>query len=104
MPGGGLASINLILAVRILFDAVDALVDVLCRRVLEGESGGVAFESALRIPSGCGKGTGVEIEFGDTMFAGVTNRAIVRLLCEGWPTSSLRGRPSSNDRWLQLAV
>jgi hypothetical protein len=68
-PGGGLASINLILAVRILFDAVDAFVDVLCRRVLEGESGGV-FESASRIPAGCGKGTGVEIEFMGAIFAG----------------------------------
>jgi pimeloyl-ACP methyl ester carboxylesterase len=94
MPGGGLASINFRLAVRILFEAVEAFVDVLCRRVLEGESGGgvVAFELASRIPAGCGKGTGVEIEFGGAMFAGGSPAgASARLLCEWWwPIPSLR--------------
>jgi hypothetical protein len=70
MPGGGLASINFRLAVRILFEAVDAFVDVLCRRALEGESGGIALELGSRTPAGCGKGTGVEIESGGAMSAG----------------------------------
>lgn len=65
MPGGGLASISLMLAVRSLLDVVEALVDVLWRRVLVGESGVLG----PRMPSGCGNGTGVDIEFGGAMFA-----------------------------------
>lgn len=64
IPGGGLASINLILAVRILFDAVEAMVDVLSRRVFDGESGVLAVALVSRMPSGCGKGTGVGVELG----------------------------------------
>jgi hypothetical protein len=84
IPGGGLASISFMLAVRIRFEAVDAIVDVLCRRVLEGESGGLALESGSRIPAGCGKGTGVEMEFGGAMFAGerLYKSDRTRLLCE----------------------
>jgi hypothetical protein len=107
MPGGGLASINFRLAVRILFEAVEAFVDVLCRRVLEGESGGVgAFELVSRKPAGCGKGTGVEIEFGGAILAGERpSWSECRLLCVWWrPVPSLRVWPSSNDRWYQLAV
>lgn len=69
IPGGGLASIILMLAVRILLEAVDALVDVLLRRVFEGESGGLEPESGPGTPGGCGNGTGVDIEFGVAMFA-----------------------------------
>jgi hypothetical protein len=93
MPGGGLASINFRLAVRILFEALEAFVDVRCRRVLEGESGGVgAVELASRIPAGCGKGTGVEIEFEGAMFAGERpSWSDCRLLCIWWrPVPSLR--------------
>lgn len=70
MPGGGLASMSFMLAVRILFvvDVMEALVDVLWRRVPVGESVGRAVESGLRIPSGCGKGTGVGVGVEDAMF------------------------------------
>jgi hypothetical protein len=91
IPGGGLASINLMLAVRILLDVVEALVDVLLRRVFEGESGGLEPESGLRTPGGCGNGTGVDIEFGVAMFA--SERLCLRnarLLCECWPIPGLR--------------
>jgi hypothetical protein len=70
IPGGGLASISFMLAVRIRFEVVDAIVDVLCRRALEGEPGGLALVLGSRIPAGCGKGTGVDMEFEGTMFAG----------------------------------
>jgi len=68
MPGGGDASSSLIPAERILLE-VEALVEVL-RRV------DVAVGS--RIPSGCGKGTGVatlllgsDLEVGVAMFTGL---------------------------------
>lgn len=72
IPGGGFASISFILAVRILLDTVEALVDVLSRRVLEGVSGGLALALGLRMASGCGKGTGVGVELGfeDAMWNG----------------------------------
>jgi hypothetical protein len=66
MPGGGSASISFMLALRILLDAEDALVDVRARCLPFGASSR---------PSGCGKGTGVETvagevecEFGAAMF------------------------------------
>lgn len=58
---------SLTLAVRILFDAVEALVDVLLRRVPVGESVRLLLALGLRMPSGCGKGTGVGVEFGEAM-------------------------------------
>jgi hypothetical protein len=74
IPGGGLASMSFMLAVRILFEVVEALVDVLWRRVAVavavGESGGVALALGSRTPGGCGKGTGVEVEFEGAMLAG----------------------------------
>ena len=56
MPGGGSASINLMLAVRMRLDAVELLVDVRGRCFPFGPS---------RRVSGCGNGTGVEIAPGD---------------------------------------
>jgi hypothetical protein len=56
MPGGGSASISFMLALRILLDAEDALVDVRARCL--------PFGASLR-PSGCGKGTGVETFVGE---------------------------------------
>jgi hypothetical protein len=56
MPGGGSASMSFILALRILLDAEDALVDVRARCL--------PFGLSLR-PSGCGKGMGVETFAGD---------------------------------------
>lgn len=77
MPGGGFASISLMLAVRILFETVDALVDVLWRVGL-----------AALGSSGCGNGTGVEIlalgpevECGVVMVDGVLPKGQWRLLC-----------------------
>jgi hypothetical protein len=72
IPGGGLASMSFMLAVRILFEVVEAFVDVLWRRVAVavGESGGVALALGSRTPGGCGKGTGVEVEFEGAMLAG----------------------------------
>ena len=56
MPGGGAASINFMLAVRMRLpaDAIEALVDVR-ERLVVGELG-LAFAVG---ESGCGKGTGV---------------------------------------------
>lgn len=56
MPGGGSASMSFMLALRILLDAEDALVDVRARCLPFGVS--------LR-PSGCGNGTGVETFVGE---------------------------------------
>lgn len=56
MPGGGFASISFVLALRILLDAVETLVEVRAR-CLPADVG--VFELLWR-PSGCGKGTGVE--------------------------------------------
>lgn len=52
MPGGGLASMSFRLAVRILFEAIEALVDVLLRRVPVGESVGLVVALGLRMASG----------------------------------------------------
>lgn len=59
MPGGGFTSISLPVAVRILFETVDAFVELLLRDVAEGVS--VVAGSGSRMPSGCGNGTGVAI-------------------------------------------
>lgn len=100
IPGGGLASINFKLAVRTRFEIAEALVDVRWRRVLPGESGGVALESGSRMPFGCGKGTGVGVEFED---------AIARVFASGctgghtsfsdwWPISQLACLAKLNDQ------
>jgi hypothetical protein len=69
IPGGGFASISFRLAVRTLLEIIEALVDVLLRRVLLGESGGVTLEFGSRMPLGCGNGTGVGISFEEVIFA-----------------------------------
>jgi ABC-type uncharacterized transport system YnjBCD ATPase subunit len=56
IPGGGSASMSFRLALRILLDADEVLVEVRVRCLLFELSWG---------PSGCGKGTGVEISAGD---------------------------------------
>jgi hypothetical protein len=69
IPGGGLASMSFRLAVRILFEAIEAPVDVLLRRVPVGEAVGLVLALGLRMLSGCGKGTGVDVELDDAMTA-----------------------------------
>jgi hypothetical protein len=80
IPGGGFASISFRLAVRTLLEMMEALVDVLLRRVLLGESGGVTLELGSRMPFGCGNGTGVGVDFEGAMFAS-------ERFCRGKPTS-----------------
>jgi hypothetical protein len=100
MPGGGLASISFMLAVRTLFEIAEALVDVRWRRALPGESGGVALELGLLMPFGCGKGTGVGVEFEDAMFACKRLcRGDCTSFCEAMATSQLAYLAKLNDRW-----
>ena len=56
IPGGGSASMSFVLALRILLDAEEALVEVRVRCL--------PFELSWR-PSGCGKGAGVDTFVGD---------------------------------------
>lgn len=71
-PCGGFDSRNFVLAVRIMFETAEALVDVRSRGLVEGDSAGGAVVFGLRRPSGCGNGTGVGVlAFGDAMVVGV---------------------------------
>jgi hypothetical protein len=75
MPGGGFTSMSLPVAVRSLFETVEALVDVRSRVFVEGES---------QRPSGCGNGTGVAVSLlGDAIFIGMLSQERLRLICEG---------------------
>lgn len=60
IPGGGLASISLPVALRSLLETVEAFVELRSRALLRGTSGAGVGESWLVISWGCGKGTGVE--------------------------------------------
>jgi hypothetical protein len=52
IPGGGSASINLLVAVRILFETIDALVEVRSRVWVDGDSAAGLDALGLRMPSG----------------------------------------------------
>lgn len=61
IPGGGVASISLMLAARNRLEAVEAVVDVLWRVSVVGDSVEGLDGSGSRSPSGRGKGTGVDV-------------------------------------------
>lgn len=67
MPGGGFASINFPVAVRILLETDDVRARVF---VDVGSAAGLD-APGLRMPSGCGNGTGVCILLLEAMSAGV---------------------------------
>ena len=69
MPGGGFASINFPVAVRILVETDDALVEVRARVVVDVGSAAGLDAAGLRMPSGCGNGTGVCILLLEAMSA-----------------------------------
>jgi len=52
MPGGGFTSINLPVAVRILLETMEALVEVRSRVLVEGDSAVGLAALGLRMPSG----------------------------------------------------
>jgi hypothetical protein len=65
MPDGGFTFMSLPVAVRILVDTVEVFVDVRSRVLVDGDS---AAAFGLRMPSGCGNGTGVAVlPFEDAM-------------------------------------
>jgi len=69
MPGGGFASINFPVAVRILLETDDALVEVRARVLVDVGSAAGLDAAGLRMPSGCGNGTGVCILLLEAMSA-----------------------------------
>lgn len=69
MPGGGFASINFPVAVRILLEIDDALVEVRARVFVKGDSATGLDAFGLRMPSGCGNGTGVGMLLLEAMIA-----------------------------------
>lgn len=52
MPGGGFTSISLPVAVRILFETIEVLVEVRSRVLVEGDSAVGLVALGLRMPSG----------------------------------------------------
>ena len=69
IPGGGFASISFPVAVRILLEIDDALVEVRACVFVEGGSAAGLAAVGLRMPSGCGNGTGVGMLLLETIFA-----------------------------------
>lgn len=70
IPGGGLASISLPVALRSLLDTVEAFVALRSRVLAEGASGAGVGVSWSAMSWGCGKGTGVEMLLDGAMSKG----------------------------------
>jgi len=69
IPGGGFASISFPVAVRIILEIDDAVVEVRAPVFVEGGSAAGLDEVGLRMPSGCGNGTGVGVLLLEAMVA-----------------------------------
>ena len=69
IPGGGFASISFPVVVRILLEIDDALVEVRAYVFVEGSSATGLDAAGLRMPSGCGNGTGVGIPLLEAIIA-----------------------------------
>jgi hypothetical protein len=92
MPGGGFTSISLPVAVRILFDTVETFVDVRPRVFVEDDSAVGLGAFGLRMPSGCGNGTGVAtLLFEDAMVTVILSQERPYLSAKLRPILSVRG-------------